>query len=321
MDLLHHFRLARYRVILTAREPIFMPRYAGSTLRGGLGQAFRKWVCTMGPIDCHDCTLNGVCPYAYIFETAPFENAAQLRTYSDVPRPFVLDPLETHGDYRPGESFEFLLTLIGRAIDYLPYFIVSFRELGNIGIGRGRGRFQLTRVIADGGTTDGKAIYDCETQMVSNLDNIICFDDIQQAVAHLPANQLTIHFLTPARLTHEGQLTDQLPFHIFWRRLVGRISALAYFHCGESLEMDFKGFIDQAMAVETVECNLRWHDWTRYSQRQDTRMQLGGLVGSITYAGELEPFLPFIALGQHLHVGKNATFGLGKYRVETLPCR
>ena len=69
------------------------------------------------------------------------------------------------------------------------------------------------------------------------------------------------------------------------------------------------------MTVETTETTLRWRDWTRYSSRQHRKMQLGGLVGSVTYAGDLAAFLPFVALGQLLHVGKNATFGLGKYRV------
>ena len=108
MNPLQNFRLARCRVILTARSPIVMPPYAGSTLRGGFGHAFRKMVCTQGPIDCRDCTLKAVCPYPYIFETAPFEGATQLRTYGDVPRPFVIDPLDTRGEYRQGESFAFV---------------------------------------------------------------------------------------------------------------------------------------------------------------------------------------------------------------------
>ena len=40
-----------------------------------------------------------------------------------------------------------------------------------------------------------------------------------------------------------------------------------------------------------------------------------GLIGRVTYAGELAEFVPFVGLGAFLHVGKNATFGLGKYGV------
>ena len=312
MNLLQNFRLARYRVILTARSTIVMPPYAGSTLRGGFGHAFRKMVCTQGPIDCRDCVLKAVCPYPYIFETAPFEGAKQLRTYGDVPRPFVIDPLDTRGEYRKGESFSFQLTLIGRALDYLPYFLASFRELGEIGIGKGRGRFQLSRVLSDG----GEYIYDSETQMVHNRNNTLSFGDIAGEAAPQPTGQLNLNLLNPTRITHAGKLTDKLPFHLFWRRLIGRISALAYFHCGESLDLDFKGLIAQAETVDTVRSSLRWKDWTRYSSRQNQKMQLGGLVGNVTYAGDLAAFLPFVMLGTFLHVGKNATFGLGKYRIE-----
>lgn len=310
--MLSNFRLARYRLTLTALSSITMPPYAGSTLRGGFGHAFRKMVCTQGPIDCRDCTLKAACPYPYIFETAPFEGAQQLRTYGDVPRPFVIDPLDTRGEYRKGESFSFQLTLIGRAIDYLPYFLVSFRELGEMGIGKRRGRFRLTHVRSD----DGESIYDGDTQMVHNLNNALSFDDIRRETESSPTDELTLRLITPTRITHEGTLTDQLPFHVFWRRLIGRISALAYFHCGESLEMDFKGLIEKAMSVQMRDSTLCWKDWTRYSSRQDRKMQLGGLVGRVTFVGDLAEFVPFVALGAYLHVGKNATFGLGKYRVE-----
>ena len=205
----------------------------------------------------------------------------------------------------------FRLTLIGRGIDYLPYFLVSFRELGEIGIGKGRGRFQLSQVVTD----RGDSIYDGETQIVQNRSNALSFEEIRGEATSLPTDELTVRLLNPTRITHEGQLTDKLPFHLFWRRLIGRISALAYFHCGESLDLDFKGLIAQVETVETVESSLRWTDWTRYSSRQNQKMQFGGLVGSVTYAGDLETFLPFVMLGTYLHVGKNATFGLGKYRV------
>ena len=206
----------------------------------------------------------------------------QLRTYGDVPRPFVIDPLSTRGEYRRGESFAFRLTLIGRAIDYLPYFLVSFRELGEIGMGKGRGRFQLTQVLTEG----GESIYDSDTQMVHNRNNALCFDEIQGEAESLPTDALTVHLLTPTRVTHEGQITDKLPFHLFWRRLIGRISALAYFHCGESLDLDFKGLIAQAETVQTVQHRItlaRLDPLLIAAESEDATRRVGW--GAWTYAG------------------------------------
>jgi hypothetical protein len=47
-------------------------------------------------------------------------------------------------------------------------------------------------------------------------------------------------------------------------------------------------------------------------------MTLGGLVGEWTLKGDLSPFIPYLFLGQWLHVGKNAVFGLGKYTTSLL---
>jgi hypothetical protein len=49
-------------------------------------------------------------------------------------------------DMNPGDAVIFNLLLIGRAIDYLPYFIYTFEELGKVGIGKGRGKYSLTYV-------------------------------------------------------------------------------------------------------------------------------------------------------------------------------
>ena len=31
--------------------------------------------------------------------------------------------------YEPGQAFDFTLTLMGKAVDFLPYFILAFREV------------------------------------------------------------------------------------------------------------------------------------------------------------------------------------------------
>ncbi len=73
--------------------------------------------------------------------------------------------------------------------------------------------------------------------------------------------------------------------------------------------------IERAQDVKAKKRDLSWYDWERYSARQDVRMKMGGILGSVTFSGDLAEFMPFILLGEHLHVGKGTSFGLGKYEV------
>jgi hypothetical protein len=68
---------------------------------------------------------------------------------------------------RPGEALSFDLILFGAALDYFPYFLVTFRELGEQGIGIGRGRYQINRVSAL--NEDG----DCIAELYSDSDNVV----------------------------------------------------------------------------------------------------------------------------------------------------
>jgi hypothetical protein len=83
------------------------------------------------------CERGNACPYGYIFETTPPDESEVLSNLSEVPRPFVIEPPDDRRTFiPPGERLTFGLTLIGRGINYLPYFIAVFRELGKIGLGR-----------------------------------------------------------------------------------------------------------------------------------------------------------------------------------------
>lgn len=93
------------------------------------------------------------------------------------------------------------------------------------------------------------------------------------------------------------------------------MSSLAYFHCGEELNIDYKLLISQAEKIKIKDNNLAWIDWERYSSRQDVRMKLGGFVGTVSYEGDFRDFLPLLVIGQYTHIGKNCTFGLGKYEI------
>jgi len=60
-----------------------------------------------------------------------------------------IDPIQnpkSKTTYFPGEVFEFDLILIGKAVDYLPYFVLAFREVTRQGFGLNRARCELQDV-------------------------------------------------------------------------------------------------------------------------------------------------------------------------------
>jgi CRISPR-associated endoribonuclease Cas6 len=214
--------------------------------------------------------------------------------------------------------------LIGRSIDYLPYFIYTFDELGRIGIGKGKGRYSLESVdqreMVKGERQETKkdqmsaVIYSGKDKILKNNFRILNIDDL----ASFNLSPLTLHlkFLTPTRLKFDGRLSPKLEFHILIRNLIRRISLLSYFHCGEELVLDFRGLIEKAKGVKVQKENLQWCDWERYSNRQGTKMKMGGFVGSVIFEGVIKELIPFLLVGEYIHVGKGTSFGLGKYEIE-----
>ncbi len=314
---LPNLSLARYRFTLDPLEPLHLPRFKGSALRGGFGWTLKRLVCYRSRGDCKACGLGNDCVYGYLFETSPPEDAEVLRTHEAIPRPFVIQPpLDHRNTFEPGEHLDFHLILVGRSIAYLPYFALVFHELGKTGLGRSRGKYALRDVQAVHPLNGHEQpVYDGETLLSTELD--VTAEEITAWAEHLPTDHLTLRFLTPARLKHEGQFArDAPPFHVLVRALLRRLSSLSYFHCGAQWDTDYPGWVERAQEVEMVKAHTSWLAWGRRSGRQHQRIDMGGIVGDVTYSGDLAPFRPLLALGQWIHVGKGAVFGNGQYTLK-----
>ena len=95
-----------------------------------------------------------------------------------------------------------------------------------------------------------------------------------------------------------------------------RRTALIYeFQCRTPLGLDFAGFAEAAEGV-ALASRLTWRDWARYSNRQERRMSLGGVVGEIRLSNVPFAFTALAACATLAHVGKKSTFGLGRVSLE-----
>ncbi|MGQ9922257.1 MAG: CRISPR system precrRNA processing endoribonuclease RAMP protein Cas6, partial [Desulfobacca sp.] len=195
------------RLVYTYRcqEELQLPPYKGSALRGALGHALKKVTCALRRATCAECLLRQSCVYVYVFETPPPPGSQRLRLYPAAPHPFVLrPPADQQQRFAPGEELRGELLLIGRAIDYLPYFVYTLEVLGQAGLGRGRGRAELIEVreLASG-QQPVVEIYDANTGLLSAPRQAAWRQSKAAAGAsHQQPLDLSLEFLTPVRLKY-----------------------------------------------------------------------------------------------------------------------
>jgi hypothetical protein len=305
--------IARFRFHLNALDPIRLPAYAGSAWRGLLGHGLRSTACVTRQPTCSGCLLIQHCVYSTLFETpAPADAAA--RGYTALPHPFVLaiDPTAQR-DVSPGSTFSLTIHLIGPAIAQAPYLIHAMGVAGQRGLGRSGGRFALMSVEREGrlGADDWSMVYAADTGV---------YQTIETDSANPPAasNEARLRLVTPLRIKRDGHFVgarDLTALDLVYT-LYRRLRSLAASYGGDPASFDPRTIPRDPDALQLRVDWLRWHEWTRYSSRQDTLMQFGGLIGEIQLAGPaLADVWPALWFGQWAHVGKGTAFGLGGYQV------
>jgi len=336
--------LAEYSCELILAQGGMLPRHLGATLRGGIALLLKRAVCLHPELKyCRDCDLRPRCVYPAVFEPAPPAGSEVLSTHQDVPLPIVLRlPPHWRPEYQPGDELSFGLVLAGQLLRYLAYLVAAIEQLGQHGLGPNHIRYRLDRVV--GVSPNGAEslliyraglMYHADPSFSARVlgeplsspgpPSFLSQEREGGTFSLLPDREgglrgsgptVTLNFLTPTRLKHADRFVEGPPaFHVVIRALLRRVSSLSYFYGGQRWEIDYRGWIDRAETVQTAAAEVRWVDWERFSTRQQREMNLGGIVGTVTYAGEVAPFMPLLRLGELVHVGKAAVFGNGRYEI------
>lgn len=220
----------------------------------------------------------------------------QTQSGNDIPKPFVLlPPLDQQQSYKAGEIFQCELTLIAEATRHVAIVQAAIEYLGNkLGLGYNRGKFSIADITEEN------------------------FDNNHNQLSVNPQT-LSLKLITRMRLKSNGQLQKQCPpFSILIERLLGRLKTLqqSYNNKAESInEQQYCQLLHQANEINTIYSDAYWDDWDRYSGRQKEWMKFGGLLGELRFQGDLQPFMPYLQLGEWCHIGGKSSFGLGKFLI------
>ena len=282
-------------------DDLRLPDHAGSMLRGAFGMALRKLACITRQKDCTACPLYRSCPYTQIFETPPPVSDNPLARQTANPYVIQAPPMGSRL-IEAGGGWQFGFTLIGKAADQLPLVTYAWQKACEAGFSKSQSRAALAAI-----TQGDETVYTPDSALTAST---ITLPDRSFSDA------TTLRFLSPLRLQQKGQIVlvrDQLSADQLLLTLARRIQKLLDLHTHDRPQIDFTPLKALAQTIRLDTTALRREDVRRYSNRQQQLVELDGLIGGVTLYGELGDFAPLLALGEYVHVGKNATHGLGRY--------
>jgi len=244
-----------------------------------------------------ECSGGADCPCRATFAQELSADPSALRRYQKPPLPFafsipVLSCPET-------EEYELSLVIVGDATRHLDIYLKSLQQLCGRNSPLGVSLNEVAAVAADGSQQHlggGSGSFDLAS---------IPFRTFAEA-GSAPVNSsgsITLQLLAPLRLLKNGKPQRCPSFPLLAGALFRRVSALAYYYGGIELADDFKWLAAQSRTVSSS-AQPEWANWGGTLQ---------GCAGELSFAGELEDFMPFLRLGELLNVGKGAAYGMGSY--------
>src|SRR6266545_2035545 len=280
-----------------AVTPLELDDQAGSAIRGAVvGGLWERFCANKAAPACAACPLLRVCPVAALI--APLREDGETGG-AQRPRPYTVRPPLGPRRYAPGDTLSFGITLIGQAAQLFPYVMMAAQGVEQSGLGRKipangyrRGALQIDAIAAVDPLTGARApLYTRGRPQVQAPGLPVDAEAVAAYAAALPTDRLTLCFQTPLRLTEKRdgatRLVHRFDPYPFFARLAWRLDQLALFYGGGPPATDHHALLSQAERVQIVDDQTRWMDVVSYSSRTHERTPIGGLVGSVTIAGDL----------------------------------
>jgi hypothetical protein len=274
-------------IVLRAAQEAVLPPFLGSALHGVIGQTLRE--------RCRDA-------FRYFYQNQEDGVGAQ-----DITKPYVLEPpLAEKTDYEAGESIRFNMLLMGEAAPHIQGLLEALKGIEALGLGANRNRFELRQV------------WHSEHKRYVWVNHQFYAPAVRSAP--LPCVRLdhvtgcVLNFVTPLRIRRDGEILRQMDAPTLVRGITSRVAQVCERYGEGSDREEAARLCGDSGALEIEDYRLVWKDLNRYSNRTQGKMNFGGLVGSIRLSGDLTALVPWICAAQTLHMGKNTTFGLGRFK-------
>ncbi len=269
----------KYVKISVIIEKAIPPFFLGSQLRGAFGYAIKRVVCINPSFKCDECFAKENCLYYQFYEEKNVYHKYRF-------------------DYELGKSYyDFSIYLFGDTISKLPYVISAlYQMITKIGFGKDRKTYTKFDMFVN----DSSIFKDNEITLPKNYEKEFRIDTFSP--------NILVRFVTPLRMKKNNSFirSKELELKDLIDSICKRESKLQDKEL-KKLEFKPKG--------EIIKRDIKFLDLSRYSNRQKTKLRIGGLVGEVEIKDIDEKSYKLLKLGEIVGIGKQTAFGLGKIKV------
>jgi len=243
-------------------------------------------------------------------------------TLREVLYPIALVP-PVSGNYNTGERTTLGFTLIGPALNSLPYLFLALKDLGQTGLGRdyliGAGKFDLEQ--AESIAPQCRKLIYSGSALQSKITSFSYADLLHQAEEW--DGTIALRFPLPTSIGDGNSCSLRPAFSTMLSKLILRANALASFY-GSGILYGLKESLEILEEVKKVKLTSAIVNEIYYNCRIDIYNRPNNppssFIGELIYKGYFsKDTMALLSLGEIINVGKMAAFGSGMFRMERRP--
>ena len=257
------------------------PFFIGSMLRGTLGYGLKDVVCINPSFQCSKCFTKQTCLFYEFYE--------EKNSFHKFRFDFELNL----------KNLDFSIYLFDNKINDISSILMALKNmLEKNGLGKDREKFEILKV-----QFNDKDIF------INNQFNLDNCQPLELKDGNYSKN-IKLKFITPLRIKENNNFARRdIKLETILKSIKYRLSQL------KNLDDRRLNFIP---TYDIQKKDILFSDFQRYSNRQDTKMNIGGLIGEIEYHNLDKDSYNLLKIGEIIGVGKSTVFGLGKIKLEEL---
>ncbi len=296
-------RYVKLHFTIQFSEDSRLPMNKVSAIRGGIGEMLLCANCIRNR-DCERCDFESECIVRRIMYSKFEKKPAFITTGESAGYVFECENYEEF--FQAGDTLDFQLILFGKTIIYFSQFLQAVYQLGNAGLGKEHAQFEVISVR----NTKGEAIMDGRTIRMERYKVQTIGDYVKYRLHQGNVSENRIQFKTPVTLKYQGEYQEKLTLEAVLLALFRRLYILDCFENLDCEELCLQGKLPEVLEEYSEKITV----W-RYSGTKNQKIALRGVKGELRLSGIPDELLPVLLAGEIMHIGKNTSFGFGRYRV------